>query len=258
MGNNRRWQNKQPLLISCYFGNHIRKIHPAPRGWRCVFFCNNPVFERELSAQGWEFRLVSRYPIIPDWRVASLQSKYVKFLGFLQDFPEFTRFSRIIYFDHSVWMGRKDVRWILRHHSRENAVLLLRHAAIGRTVDEEAEVARAQSRYAECMPATLEWMEERRQQGCDPENVLVDATTIISYCDHQRIQPLLDETVETMWRLGQPECQIIWSLLAQKHGASIQRVAWQDLSPRWHVPAPQNRLRSLVRRVLRKLGRRSS
>jgi hypothetical protein len=250
----------RPLLISCFFGGQIRTVYPAVRGCHCVFFSNSESYRSLAEARGWQFRLVKTMPVASDYRQSSIQAKYIKFLQFFKEFPEFSAFSRIIYFDHTIYFRRSDLNWLQAHHVSGRPVLVLRHQAEERTIWGEVEAASAQERYALSMPETIQWLRSMERDGLVRLDGQVDATTIISYRNPGSIRELLDEVYAQTIRLVQPECQIIWSALAQRYESSIQRADWHELEPLWRVPyqSRRDRLANFSKRVLNLLRRQIS
>lgn len=247
----------RPLLISCFFGGQIRTVYPALRGIDCVFFSNNEQCRALVVSRGWQFRLVESLPLISDYRACSVQAKYIKFLQFFPEFPEYADRTRIVYFDHTIFFRKSDLDWLQFHHRPDKSALVLRHLVTDRTIWGEVEAASAQSRYAQAMPQAIEWLKTlERDQQVDLDQ-LVDATTLISYREPCRIMPLLDEIYRQTLRLGQPECQIIWSALAQLYPDCILRFPWRDLDPLWRVPYRSRReyLSALKSRVLNRIKR---
>ena len=82
--------NVHPLVITGVFGSHFNLLHPPPRGFQCIVFSNNPALETEAKIKGWEFRLVQSkgMELSQDEKVSSIQSKYIKFLMFEEEFPD--------------------------------------------------------------------------------------------------------------------------------------------------------------------------
>ena len=228
-------------------------IYPAVRGHYCVFFSTSESYRSLAQARGWQFRLVKSLPVIFDYRQSSIQAKYIKFLQFFDEFPEFAAFNRIIYFDHTIYFRRSDLNWLQCHHASERPALVFHHLAEERTIWGEVEAASAQERYALGMPETIEWLRSMERDGTVQLNAKVDATTIISYRDPGLIRELLDEVYAQTVRLGQPECQIIWSALSQRYSPFIQRAGWHELEPLWRVPY-QSRRDSLANFSLRVLN----
>jgi len=246
-----------PLLISCFFGGQIRTVYPAVRGRYCVFFSNSAAYRALAEARGWQFRLVKSLPVTSDYRQCSIQAKYIKFLQFFDEFPEFATFNRIIYFDHTICFRRSDLNWLQSHHASAQPALVLRHLAEGRTIWGEVEAASAQERYALGMPETIQWLRSMEKDGVVRLDGKVDATTIISYRNPGLIREFLNEVYSQTIRLGQPECQIIWSALGQRYASSIQRIDWHELAPLWRVPyqSKRDRLADFSRRVVNRVRR---
>jgi len=63
-------------------------------------------------------------------------------------------------------------------------------------------------------------------------------TGLILYADVEKSQKLCDEVYEACWFLGQPECQIIWSLISQPYESLITRINWNDLDILWKERLP--------------------
>ena len=231
-----------PLLVSGYFGKHIRTVYPAPADSEAIFFSNNAEFEPDVRARGWRFLFAPNHPVSDDYAVSSLQAKYPKFLRFLGDYPEFSRFGHIIYFDHTVYWKPADTAWVQKRHLPGKPAFLLRHQALDRTIESELRNAAEQPRYEQAMEATRAWLAGLLPSGISLD-ARVDATTIISYKSYESILPLLDQVYEVMHRLRQPECQIIWSCLAQRYPDLIQRAEWGELDPAWRVPLEGKRAR---------------
>jgi hypothetical protein len=61
-------------------------------GWfQLCCFSNNEKLREEAEVKGWEFKLV-RSPgmeLTDDETISSIQSKYIKFMAFGQEFPEY-------------------------------------------------------------------------------------------------------------------------------------------------------------------------
>jgi hypothetical protein len=198
--------------------------------------------------------------VTSDYRESSIQAKYIKFLQFFEEFPEFAIFNRIIYFDHTIYFRRSDLNWLQSHQAPGKSALVLRHLAEERTIWGEVEAASAQDRYALTMPETIKWLRSMERDGVVCLDGKVDATTIISYQNPGPIREPLDMVYAQTIRLGQPECQIIWSALGQRYESSIQRVDWYELEPLWRVPyqPKRDRLADLSRRVVNRVRRQIS
>lgn len=95
--------------VSCIFGNRFKYVYPAPIPSHSYFFSNNKDIEKNISTMGWIFIYIS-----PDINYenkdikSSLQSKYVKFLQFLENLEIFRNYSYLLYTDHK--------RYIKNHH----------------------------------------------------------------------------------------------------------------------------------------------
>jgi hypothetical protein len=105
------------LIISCIFGKKFKKIYPAPivtagplavgvnelvTPSKCLFFTNNPTLKKEIERKGWTPVFINM-PLTDNSTVSSVQSKYIKFLQFLNNnrFKQLKeKYKQILYFDH--------------------------------------------------------------------------------------------------------------------------------------------------------------
>lgn len=235
-------------------------VYPAVRGYRCIFFSSDPIHRCLVEKRGWQFRHVESLPPLTDYQQCSIQAKYIKFLQFFDGFRDLSAYEHIIYFDHTIFFRRREIAWLRATHDPGYPVFLLRHVAKDRTLLGEVEAASSQPRYALTMPETVGWLKDLESHSGIRLDSRVDATTIISYRHPERVRPLLDRVYSQTLLLSQPECQIIWSALAQEFPSAVQRVEWNSLDPLWRVPYQSHRewFVRLGRRVLHRLRRSTS
>lgn len=224
------------ILVSGLFGTAFSKVYPAVEGRRCVFFSNNPRLEAEIVSKGWEFRMVSGHPLSADGRVSSQQSKYIKFLQFLRDYPEFACVPAITYFDHKFHVTEDHIQWVLAHRDPKKSILIRTTPALKATITDEVNAANGQPRYGLNMARTVQWVERLKTTRGVSESVRIVNTGLIHYENYAVVMPMLDEIYTAVWELGQPECQIIWAALSQAYDAHIQAVPFEALKPKWAAP----------------------
>lgn len=229
-------RNENHLLASGLFGHRFSRVYPAVEGRRCLFFSNNTGLRAEAESKGWEFRLTPRHALSDDERISSQQSKYVKFLQFIADFPEFGTADSITYCDHKFFVKAAHVSWMLEHIMPDKSILIRTTPKLKLSVADEVEAAMPQPRYAAHMPQTLAWVSSLKAAQGLSESVRIVNTGLIHYRNFDRIMPMLDDIYRAVWSLGQPECQILWAMLAQPYEQHIQRVAWEALNPLWAAP----------------------
>ena len=224
-----------PLVISCLFGSIFTEVHEAIAGVRCVFFSNNRNLKSAAEAKGWTFEFVSNHPLTDDYRLSSLQSKYIKYLQFFEAFPQYASEALIIYCDHKFALDKSHVDYITGHFEDGKSVLIRNTPRLKLSIQDEIDQAMEWERYASTMPQTVAWLErEIAARGLSMSNRIMN-TGLIGYQNTASIRPLLDEVYETTWRLAQPECQIIWGFLSQAYEGFIQRIEWETLDPKWVV-----------------------
>ena len=76
------------IYITCIFGKDLTYIIPAPSIKNSYFFTNNPELKPLIIENKWNYIYVDK-PLVDNTIISSLQSKYIKFLVFLDDFPKF-------------------------------------------------------------------------------------------------------------------------------------------------------------------------
>lgn len=229
-------RNDKHILVSCLFGSAFNRLYPAIDGRKCIFFSNNETLRGEAESKGWEFRFVAKHSLSPDYRISSQQSKYIKFLQFLGDYTEYAGAQAVTYFDHKFYVKEEHIRWILAHVSPEKSVLIRTTPKLKTRITDEVQAAMGQERYAINMKQTLQWISSVKNTRAVVEDVRIVNTGFIHYSNFDKIRPMLDELYQTVWALGQPECQILWAALSQAYETHIQRVEWEELNPRWVAP----------------------
>jgi hypothetical protein len=260
------------LVISCIFGTRFHKIYQAPilhhfsfnmpslgeemNGLdgclcsssirkcvnTCVFFTNNRGLEEEIVKKGWTFVYVS-VELTNDDIVSSLQSKYVKFLQVLEDFPEYKAFSKIVYADHKFQLLDIHIERFLQIHAEhpEKAVIIRKTPRVKTSIYEEIHEAKQQYRYLKHMDATVAFVEKMRDAGEIDTEVRISNTGILFYnlsspaFDKKRM-PMLREIYKSCMELQQPECQIFWAMYSQKYMEWIQQIEFEEVKPVWACP----------------------
>lgn len=229
------------LFISCLFGEMPRIVHPAPSGTKSIFFSNDQELESEATQKGWDFRLVDveRFPLSSDSTASSLQAKYIKFMQFLDDYPELQEYNMITYSDHKPLITNEHLLWLMTRIESDKK-LIVRQSPKEKNVYEEIRVATRQERYRKTMPQTIEWVGKQKETvGFDPE-AFVSNTGIIHCVDVAYFRPMFDNIYKTIIELQQPECQIFWVILSQKYKEDIQQIKWHDMNIKWFNPkAPE-------------------
>lgn len=228
--------DREHLVVSCLFGTEFNAVYPAIAGQRSVFFTDRPELRRHVGEMGWEFVLCNPDERSKDALRSSLQSKWVKFLQFLDAFEEYRAYRFVTYVDHKFFLKAEHIRWIMRHHDETKDVLIRQTPALKETLTAEVEAARGQERYERHMLETLAYLYALTSNGFISETVQIVNTGLIHYTNPKGARVLTDSVYEACMRLNQPECQILWAALSQIRPVQVQRVAWEALSPIWIAP----------------------
>jgi hypothetical protein len=224
------------LLVSCVFGNIIKTVYNAVPTYKCVLFSNNFDIKTEAEEKGWDFMFVESHKLSYEYKISSMQAKYIKFLQFFDEFPRYRNATEIIYFDHKfkVLQCHAD---ILRSIFLDCKSILIRNTPrIKTSIQDEIDDAMGQDRYVVAMDKTLTWIERTVDGKKFTMSNRIMNTGLIVYRNIDRVRPLLDSTYRIVWDLGQPECQIIWGVLSQEYEDRIQRIEWGDLDLLWQAP----------------------
>ena len=176
---------------------------------------------------GWQFILIDHMPIEKDYRISSLQSKYVKFLQFDKNLIGWLEGESIIYFDHKLNVQKNNI--INAKELCKTEILIKNHPTQNSIQDEIIDSSK-QPRYAKAMDETIKWVESKvNTEGYIYENMMM-ATGFILFADVKAAQKLCDEVYNTCMELGQPECQIIWGVLSQKFENNLTKVDWNEIN----------------------------
>jgi hypothetical protein len=223
---------RKPLIISGITGDFFKNLNRAPRGYRSVFFSNNPELLESAVKKGWEFFLLKDdfMGISKSFLTSSVQSKYIKFLGFLEDYPQFQLFDSFIYVDHKILLTSKTIRTLEKIKDRDKSILIRNGKTLRNSLTDEINVANQYPRYSLNMPATISWIDTVLASQKLQAKVRIMNTGLIYYSNIEAIKPLLDEVLDVINKLQQPECQLIFALLSQKYENLIQRVEFSDVN----------------------------
>ena len=201
-------------FISCIFGKKLNNIKPAPDNSNSFFFTNNPKLKRKINMRGWKYIYVNK-SLTNNFLVSSLQSKYIKFLVFLDDFPEFKSWKRIIYLDSTY--NLIDFNGI--KHIRKKSIefthipmLVLNHDKKGRDIEEEIKVACKSERYKKNMHLTKTYFEENNARYSDP----IFLTGLIIYNNINKVLDIVREVYDLCMEHKQPQCQLYFAAIFNK------------------------------------------
>lgn len=213
------------LCISCYFGNDKISIHRAPKPKNCVFFSNNIDVKDEALKNGWKFEYVAK-ELSSDAIMSSLQSKYIKFLIFLQDFERYRSYSKILYWDHHLEVDFSHLEQVLKYDSLEDISIVIReHENLSRkSVWDEIAEASTQERYRKHMQNTIDFIHGKLiGKVCN--------TGFIFYHNYECVLDMLQEIYDACCHLQQPCCQIFWSVYSPKYSQKIRMIPFREIYP---------------------------
>ena len=229
------------LIISCIFGSKFTKVYEAPLNYNCYFFSNNMDIKEEVENKKWKFIYVNM-KLSSDEVISSCNSKYIKFLIFLNDFSEFKKYKSILYFDHKLFVKEEDIDKLINNSIEDNHkynIIIRKHENSHKSISSEIEVALNQERYLRNMNKTKELIINKINKNEIKDEVEICNTGLIFYVNYQDsdIINMLNNVYNTCINLQQPECQIIWAIYSQNYLHKIKTINFYDIvQPLWKEP----------------------
>jgi len=230
------------VIISCIFGTKFNSVHPSPDKEKAFFFTNNPGLKDEIIKKGWNYIYVNK-PLTDDYITSCLQAKYIKFLIFLEDFPEFKEKKTIIYTDHKILVlpnVLNEVKVLMNNNMDKSIIINQAPSCWGlkTNINHEIEAAMKQERYARNMDKTKKFIKTLVDSNEISEDVIICSTGFLIYINREKIKHLIDNIYEKCLEHQQPECQIYWGIFSQKYKKDIKIIQWEDLKnvDRWRYP----------------------
>jgi len=222
-------------VISGYFGLKMTGVYEAPLPGNSYFFSNNIALKEVAQSRGWTFVYLEDMPLSNEPRIASLQSKCIKFLQFDRARIWGDGDESILYFDHKFFVQKHHIDFV---EERCNSKVLVRNTpAIKLKLQDEINAALPQKRYREVMKETVEWVNDKiKNQGYSSNNRIMN-TGLIYFKNPNAAESLCREVYSACWLLGQPECQIIWATLSQRYENIITRIDWSEMEMTWREPS---------------------
>ena len=250
------------LLVACIFGVKFSKLYPALVNYRCVLFSNNIKLKKEAIKKGWEFEFVDKFELSQDHFLSSLQSKYIKFLQFLDDFPAYKKYRSITYIDHTLKITNEESKRLKALFHRNKKIFMI-SCSKGHLVTDGLDNAFKSQRYRNSYKQTKDWINYQLSLRNNPAPPQEYATGFIMYKDFKHLIPFLKNVYVTIWELRQPYCQSIWAVLVQPHLDDLQYIYWSDTSIKKRTPLPfdqnikrfiRENLRSILKSILEFFG----
>ena len=230
--------NNELLIISCIFGTKFKYVYPAPSENNCIFFSNNESIKNEIESKGWKFYYIP-FKLYDDNITSALQSKYIKFLQFLNDYPDFKKYKKILYFDHKVFIKKEHLNKLnsLANDIDGKYFLIIRqHEEENRTLWQEIDAANMQERYKKNMDKIINLVNNEMTEK-EIEEIKIFNTGLIYYINYEKIMPMLNNIYNMCLEYKQPECQIIWGISSKNYLENIYNIHFHNfIKPKWESP----------------------
>ena len=218
------------LIISCIFGKQFKYVNPSPDNKNSYFFTNNTELKDEIITKGWNYVYVNKV-LSDDIIISSLQSKYIKFLKFLDNFPQFQNAKTIIYFDHkqNVSSASIDEIKLLINNNIDKSLIIRQTPQKKNSVYDEIKAAMNQPRYVKNMDKTKKFIKDIIATKEFNTKVRICNTGLLIFINREEIKELLNNVYQKCIEHEQPECQIYWSIFSQKYKDKIKEIKWSDI-----------------------------
>ena len=245
------------LIISCIFGKTFKKVYPAPQfstssiplvgvggnkvttPYKCIFFTNNPKLKQEIENKGWTPVFINM-PLSDNSIISSIQSKYIKFLQFLDNnrFKQLKeKYTKILYFDHKFYVQPQHIHKLINLVNNEATRVVIRETPTLKTsIWSEVNAAKGQDRYKLGMSNTIDLINNKIKLGEIQVNIRICNTGIIYYNNYIPVLPMLNNIFSSCATLMQPECQIFWAIYSQQYADLIKTIPFSIINPLWKCP----------------------
>lgn len=223
---------------------NLHKVPCAPKGaGACVFFTNinDPRLKETLETKGWIYEfydpcIVLNEISLEDLRF-SLKSKSVKFLQFFEAFPQYQNHDFIVYFDDRFHLTEKNIDTWFKLSSTKDECIIVRRSPKVKYVRDEIRESLHQPRYKINMEATKHFVFDRIKNDNGNDKYQICQTGLILYkMQHARteVMQFVNTVFQTIMDLRQPQCQIIWCVIAHSFPGLVHIIQNRDLLKVYH------------------------
>ena len=211
---------KRTAVVGCIYGKKFTVLHPAPQYVDSYIFSNNYSIRREAEKKGWKF-IYHEVPLSDDEIVSAMQSKYIKFLQFVEEYKSFFKYKYILYCDHKTKLFFEHVSRLMGLSKKP--VMLRKHNDVRRSIWDEFAAAMLQQRYSREKVKLLYYIDGKVRNGYnDITQVVLTGLILYDMSMYSEVKKLTDEIYNDLQNVHSPECQIIVSILIQKHKNIVQ------------------------------------
>ena len=214
-------------VITGLFGKRFSRVHPAPLPKRSYVFTNNPTLKNEVQNKGWIYVHVDK-KLVGNYQISSLQSKYVKFLEVVKDYPDIFKDSKaIIYVDHKNALTLPHIKSLLK---LSNPGIIIRTTPRKKmNVYHELNASCRQTRYRRALGPTQKWIEKKIDEGYIPEQRVCNTGLMLYNLECPFVKSLTQEIYEAVCNTKNPCCQIFWTILSQRYEDKIKIIPFNYL-----------------------------
>lgn len=213
--------NSSLCYISCIFGKKFSDVKKSPCRKHSYFFTNNPNLKNLIISKGWKYYYLHDKPLVDCNLTCSLQSKYIKFLMFLNDFPEFKlNYKKILYCDHKYDLSSSKQIDLVHHifNKYPNHIFIVRgHRDDKRNIRREIKRSYKKPKYALNMPKTLRFLNQMIKQKKVRIRAPVYLTGIFFYNNIESSFEITKQVYDLCIEHEQPQCQIYFAAIINQN-----------------------------------------
>jgi hypothetical protein len=212
--------NNSLCYITCIFGSKINDVKKSPCSTHSYLFTNNKDLKNLIISKGWKYYYVDK-PLLNSSLICSLQSKYIKFLMFLNDFPEFKlNYKKILYCDHKYDLSSSEQIELVHtvFNKYPNHIFIVRgHRDAKRNIKKEIKQSKRQTRYALNLSKTLNYINVMCKQKKCSLKTPVYLTGLIFYNNIEQSLKLTSQVYDLCIKHNQPQCQLYFAIIINMH-----------------------------------------
>lgn len=220
-------------IISCFFGNNNTSIYKPPNGYKSYFFTNNKKLINSIKNNNWNC-IYLNFQLYDNLYLSSLQSKYVKFLQFLNDEYKhlFLNYQYIIYYDHKCLLTLNNLNELIKINDKD---ILIRytpfHHIYGmKNLYSEYITSLKQIRYRYNAIKVKKYILKLKNNGLlNPRKRVCNTGFIIYNLNNPDVIDLCNNVYKLIKTFKNPECQIFWSIAREPYENIIKCIEYTDI-----------------------------
>jgi hypothetical protein len=193
-------------------------------------------------------------PLIEDLAVSSIQSKYIKFLQFMNNNEYIlpSNYKYILYTDHKLEIKNEHIEYLISISNKP--ITIRKHNDTRSSIYDEFNAAMKQERYARYRNETLKYIYNKIYNGYhDTDCILLTGLILYNMLYKESIFTFVNEVYDDILAIQSPECQIVASLVATKYMNIIQVINSSTLEIKWLDPDCTDARRCILKNLRQRI-----